>query len=72
MKYLLFDQSAISTYIADTQLQSVEYSEGKKFVQHICGELQSAEFHNTVVDYCSNGIQFVGLKRVQDLSLIHI
>lgn len=66
MKYLLFDQSAISTYIADTQLQSVEYSEGKKFVQHICGELQSAEFHNTVVDYCSNGIQFVGLKRVQD------
>lgn len=66
MKYLLFDQSAISTYIADTQLQSVEYSEGRRFVQHICGELQSEQFHNTVIDYCSDGIQFVGLKKVQD------
>lgn len=66
MKYLLFDQSAISTYIADTQLQSVEYSEGRRFVQHICGELQTEQFHNTVVDYCSNGIQFVGLNKAQD------
>ena len=66
MKYLLFDQSAISTYIADTQLQSVEYSEGKKFVQHICGELQTEQFRNTVIDYCDNGIQFVGLKRIQN------
>ena len=66
MKYLLFDQSAISTYIADIQLQSVEYSEGRRFVQHICGELQSERFHNTVIDYCQDGIQFVGVKRVQN------
>lgn len=65
MKYLLFDQSAISTYIADMQLQSVEYSEGRRFVQHICGELQSEEFHNTVINYCSDGIQFVGLNRAK-------
>ncbi len=66
MKYLLFDQSAISTLIADTQLQSVEYSDGKKLVQHICGELQSEYFHNTAIEYFSNGIQFIGLKQTQD------
>lgn len=66
MKYLLFDQSAIHTYIADTQLQSVEYSEGKRFLQHICGELETELFHNTIIDYCSNGIQFIGLKRMRD------
>lgn len=66
MKYLLFDQSAISTYIADTKLQSVEYHDGRRFIQHICGELQSEQFHNTVIDYCTNGIQFVGLKKIQD------
>ena len=66
MKYLLFDQSAISMYIADTQLQSVEYSDGLRFVHHICGELQSEQFHNTVIDYRPDGIQFIGLKRSKD------
>ena len=57
MKYLLFDQSAISTYIADTKLQSVEYNDGRRFIQHICGELNSEQFHNTVIEYCKlNGI----------------
>lgn len=66
MKYLLFDQNAISTYIADIQLQSVEYGEGKRFVQHICGELETELFHNTVINYNANGIQFIGMKRQED------
>ena len=68
MKYLLFDQSAISTYIADTKLQSVEYNDGRRFIQHICGELNSEQFHNTVIEYCNDGIQFIGLNKPQDNS----
>ncbi len=66
MKYLLFDESAIASFISDTQLQSVEYTEGMKFVKHICGDLQNEVFHNVIVDYCANGIQFIGLHRVHD------
>ena len=65
MKYLLFDQSAISEYIADTQLQSAEYGEGIRFIRHIRGELQDEVFHNTLINYCQNGIQFIGLKRIR-------
>ena len=66
MKYLLFDQSAISTYIADTKLQSVEYNDGRRFIQHICGELNSEQFHNTVIEYYNDGVQFIGLNKPQD------
>lgn len=63
MKYLLFDQYAISTYISDYSLQSIEFAQGKRFIKHICGEISSEIFCNTVVEYNKNGILFVGNKR---------
>ena len=62
MKYLLFDQYAISTYISDYSLQSIEFAQGKRFIKHICGEISSEIFCNTVVEYNKNGILFVGNK----------
>ena len=35
-------------------------------MQHICGELETELFHNTVINYNANGIQFIGLKRQED------
>lgn len=63
MKYLLFDQNAISQYIGDFQLQSVEYQDGARFIQHICGSSSSEVFHNTMISYREDGILFVGRKK---------
>lgn len=66
MKYLLFDKSAIVSYVADTQLQSIEYSDGRKLVDHVCGELCSEIFHNTIIEYSKDGVMFVGMNRAKD------
>lgn len=63
MKYLLFDQNAISQYVGDFQLQSVEYQDGTKFIEHICGLGSSEVFHNTMISYRQDGILFVGRKK---------
>ena len=44
MKYLLFDQHAISSYVSEYTLQSVEFSQGQRLVDHICGRLSSELF----------------------------
>ena len=32
LNYLLFDEYAISTYVSENRLQSIEYPEGAKFI----------------------------------------
>ena len=65
MKFLLFDENAISTYVSDSRLQSVEYPEGMIFTKHLGGQLSSEIFHNTKIEYVKDGILFVGRKKQQ-------
>jgi superfamily I DNA/RNA helicase len=60
MKFLLFDLNAIATYVGDSTLQSVEYLQGDRLVQHFCGKLNSEIFEGTVVEYTDDGIIFLG------------
>ena len=60
MKYLLFDEAAISAYISDYTLQSIEFMQGKRFVQHLCGNLASEVFQSVAVEYTKDGVLFVG------------
>lgn len=60
MKYLIFNYNAISTYVQLSKLQSIEYEEGYRFYQHICGELSSEQFQNTLIEYIGDGIVFFG------------
>ena len=62
MKFLLFDQSAISEYVSISTLQSVEYAQGNRLIQHVRAELNSEIFENTVVEYTKEGIIFFGKK----------
>ena len=59
-KYLLFDRGAISTYVSKTVLQSIEYSQGKRLVQHCRGELVSEVFEDTAIGYFDEGVIFLG------------
>ena len=63
MKFLLFDQSAISEYVSISTLQSVEYVQGNRLIQHVRAELNSEIFENTVVEYTKEGIIFFGKKK---------
>ena len=65
MKFLLFDENAISTYVSESHLQSVEYQEGLTFTKHLSGQLSSEIFHNTKIEYVKDGILFVGRKKNQ-------
>ena len=65
MKYLLFDQNAISAYVRDFRLQSVEYAEGLHLIQHFRGELASEKVFNTCIEYTDNGILFVGARNTE-------
>ena len=65
MKFLLFDENAISTYVSECHLQSVEYQEGLTFTKHLSGQLSSEIFHNTKIEYVKDGILFVGRKKNQ-------
>lgn len=60
MKYLLFDQNAISTYVSQIKLQSIEYPDGTRFLGHIKGKHTTESFYNTIIDYQKDGILFVG------------
>lgn len=60
MNFLLFDENAIAAYVGINALQSVEYSQGKRLINHIRGKLQSEIFENTIVEYCDEGIIFIG------------
>lgn len=60
MKFLVFDQNAISTYVSISTFQSVEYMQGSRLIQHVQGKLDSEVFENTVVEYTKDGIIFWG------------
>ena len=60
MKFLLFDSNAISTYVSNSLLQSIEYAQGAHFVEHIRGKHQSEIFMSTVIEYYNDGIIFMG------------
>lgn len=60
MKYLIFNYNAISSYVQLSKLQSIEFEEGYRFYQHICGELSSEQFQNTLIEYIGDGIIFFG------------
>lgn len=62
MKFLVFDQSAILEYVSIGSLQSIEYMQGNRLIQHIRGELNSEIFENTVIEYTKDGIVFFGKK----------
>lgn len=63
MKYILFDQNAISTYVSESHLQSIEYPEGLRFVQHICGSQESEVFFNTIIEHTKEGVLFIGQRK---------
>lgn len=66
MKFLLFDENAISTYVSDTRLQSVEYKSGAEFAEHLLGHGTSEVFNKTAIEYTKDGILFVGRKKQKD------
>ena len=67
MEFLLFDENAISIYVSESQLQSIEYPDGMNFTKHLRGDLSSDFFHNTKIEYLQNGILFVGRRKNQSV-----
>lgn len=65
MKYLLFDQNAIAAYVSDFRLQSIEYAEGFRLLQHFRGNIKSEFFFNTKIEYNSDGVLFVGQRNTE-------
>lgn len=68
MNYLLFDEYAISTYVSENRLQSIEYPEGAKFIEHLHRQHSSEIFCNTKIEYTKDGILFVGRKKQQPVA----
>lgn len=68
LKYLLFDQRAISLLVSSSTFQSVEYKQGMQLVQHICGNGSSEIIENIYIEHTDNGVLFVGKKNNIDLS----
>ena len=68
MKFLLFDSSAISTYIRESSLQSIEYLQGQRFIEHIRGLHSSEIFMDTVVEYYTEGVVFLG-KQMESMQI---
>lgn len=62
-EYLLFDQNAIMTLVGDPVLQSIDYTQGMRLINHICGRCSSELFEDVAVEYLEDGILFVGKKR---------
>lgn len=60
MEFLFFDEKAISHLVSTKVFQSTEFSQGARFVEHICGNLQSEVLENIVIEYYDKGILFVG------------
>ena len=65
MKYLLFDQNAIAAFVSDFRLQSIEYIEGLRLLQHFRGMLATERFFNTKIEYTAEGILFVGQRNTE-------
>ena len=63
MKFLLFDQNAISAYVSEIKLQSIEYLEGARLVEHFQGKHSSELFLNSYIEYQKDGILFVGPRK---------
>lgn len=63
MKYLLFDRYAIATCVQDRTLQSIEFTQGRRFVEHVCGKLNSELFQSVAIEYTKDGVLFVGQKK---------
>lgn len=68
LNYLLFDEYAISTYVSENRLQSIEYPEGAKFIEHLHRQHSSEIFCNTKIEYTKDGILFVGRKKQQPVA----
>lgn len=60
MKYLLFDQNAIATYVSRNVLQSIEYTQGKRLVEHLCGNGDSEILEDVYIEHNKDGVLFVG------------
>lgn len=60
MNFLLFDENALNSYVSATTVQSIEYSHGQRFIDHIRKKLQTEIFEGTVIEYCDNGVIFLG------------
>ena len=58
MRYLLFDEDAISKYASVNVLQSIEYSSAQEFIKYICGEITDSVFFDTKIKQAENGIIF--------------
>mgnify|MGYP004500993363 CR=1 FL=1 len=65
MKFLLFDENAISTYVSESHLQILEYQDVLTIKKNLSGQLSSEIFHNTTIEYVKDGILFVGRKKNQ-------
>lgn len=72
MKFLLFDQKAISVLVSSSTFQSVDYKEGHRFVDHVCGRLQSELMDSIIVEYMDEGVIFAGVsdKGIEDNRVI--
>lgn len=72
MKYLLFDENAIAVYVSEKHLQSVEFPEGKRLVEHICGSGSSELLFDTSIQYNKDGVLFVGKSEMWIQNVIQI
>lgn len=60
MKYIAFDKSAIE-YIASTkEMQSIEFAEGKLFIDIIRGTVRGESTESLYINYSKTGLFFVG------------
>ena len=59
MKYIAFDKSAIE-YIASTkEMQSIEFAEGKLFIDIIRGTVRGESTESLYINYSKTGLFFV-------------
>lgn len=63
MKYLLFDQEAISILIGTNDFQSIEYALGRELVDHFCGQSQERVYPDLAIKYKTDGVMFIGKKQ---------
>ncbi|MGN0181143.1 MAG: UvrD-helicase domain-containing protein [Candidatus Ornithomonoglobus sp.] len=60
MKYLLFEESAIETFIGKSEFQSIEFENGKRLINFIRKEDVNFEYNSLRVKKDNIGIIFVG------------
>lgn len=60
LKYLLFDQTAVATLVSRSVLQSIEYTQGQRLIEHLCGDGESEILENVYIKYMKDGILFIG------------